>query len=280
MVGLGSARNRPVGEFSKGMARRIGLAQALINDPEVVILDEPTSGLDPIGCREVKDVIKLLASRGKTVIMCSHLLADVEDVCDQVAVLYGGRICAQGGLTEMLAIENKTRIVTPRLETGTLQKVLDLLREAVAAGELQVDNPSMNLEQFFLDVVRKAREASMETAGAQAGGEIADYLRVGATAAGEGKGAEILSSLADTGKSAETQATPAPEAAPAPAPAPIAQEKLAELTGPEPEISAEEAVAEPAQPAAGKETAAEEPSSLATKDASAKLKKLLGGDGE
>ena len=73
MVGLAHAYNRPVGEFSKGMARRIGLAQALVNDPDLVILDEPTSGLDPIGCREVKDIIRILASRGKTIILCSHL---------------------------------------------------------------------------------------------------------------------------------------------------------------------------------------------------------------
>ena len=84
MVGLAHARNRPVGEFSKGMARRIGLAQAMINDPAFLILDEPTSGLDPLGCREVKDLIKLLKKRGKTVIVTSHLLSDVEEVCDRI----------------------------------------------------------------------------------------------------------------------------------------------------------------------------------------------------
>ena len=88
MVGLAHARNRPVGEFSKGMARRIGLAQAMINDPAFLILDEPTSGLDPLGCREVKDLIKLLKKRGKTVIVTSHLLSDVEEVCDRIIVLY------------------------------------------------------------------------------------------------------------------------------------------------------------------------------------------------
>src|SRR5207247_321885 len=85
-------RMRAVGEFSKGMQRRIGLAQALINDPDLVILDEPTSGLDPIGCREVKDLIVALARRGKTVILSSHPLSDVEDVCDRVVIYYGGRI--------------------------------------------------------------------------------------------------------------------------------------------------------------------------------------------
>ena len=88
MVGLNNARNRQVGEFSKGMQRRIGLAQALINDPDLVILDEPTAGLDPIGCREIKDLIVALAKRGKTVILSSHLLSDVEDVCDRVVICY------------------------------------------------------------------------------------------------------------------------------------------------------------------------------------------------
>lgn len=182
MVGLTSARNRPVGEFSKGMARRIGLAQALINDPELVILDEPTSGLDPIGCREVKDVITVLAERGKTVILCSHLLADVEDVCDEVLVLYGGKVRASGPLKEMLRIEDRTRITAPRLSQEETKTVLNFLKEKTGCGELTVDHPTMNLEEFFLDVVRKARE-SVETAGASSGGTVAEYLRQNADSA-------------------------------------------------------------------------------------------------
>lgn len=178
MVGLSRSKNRAVGEFSKGMARRIGLAQALINDPDLVILDEPTSGLDPIGCREVKDVIRTLAARGKTIILSSHLLADVEDVCDEVVILYGGRIRARGGLKEILAVEDRTRITLPRLEGDVLQRVLDLLRKHVSEGdELLVDQPSMNLEDFFLEVVRQAREASLDTSGAQSGGRVAAYLQ-------------------------------------------------------------------------------------------------------
>src|SRR5207237_7194613 len=108
--GLSNARRRQVGEFSKGMQRRIGLAQALINDPELVILDEPTAGLDPIGCREVKDLILALAARGKTVILSSHLLADVHDVCDRVVIYYGGKIQAQGTLKELLATPDAMQI--------------------------------------------------------------------------------------------------------------------------------------------------------------------------
>ena len=113
MVGLNQVRSRVVGEFSKGMQRRIGLAQALINDPDLIILDEPTAGLDPIGCREVKDLILALARRGKTVILSSHLLADVEDVCDRVVIYYGGKIQAMGTLKELLAQPDSVRITTP-----------------------------------------------------------------------------------------------------------------------------------------------------------------------
>ncbi|MFA7485531.1 MAG: ABC transporter ATP-binding protein, partial [Phycisphaerae bacterium] len=115
MVGLKAVANRPVGTFSKGMARRIGLAQALINDPELLILDEPTTGLDPIGTRQIKDLILQLAKRGKTILLSSHLLADVEDVCDRITVLYGGKIQAEGKVKELLQQADKTQIISGRL---------------------------------------------------------------------------------------------------------------------------------------------------------------------
>ncbi len=177
MVGLGTSGNRQVGEFSKGMARRVGIAQALINDPDLVILDEPTSGLDPIGCREVKDIIQLLAKRGKTIILCSHLLADVEDVCDEVVIMYGGRVQARGKLSELLTIGEKTRIVAPKLEPAVVERVLAVLNDAAGVGNVTVDQPSMDLESFFLDVVRKAQQSGKETAGARSEGKVADYLQ-------------------------------------------------------------------------------------------------------
>src|SRR5208283_4885954 len=139
MVGLSQVRMRSVGEFSKGMQRRIGLAQALINDPDLVILDEPTSGLDPIGCREVKDLIVALARRGKTVILSSHLLADVEDVCDRVVIYYGGKVQAAGTLKELLAEPDTLRITTPVLPRETLERVLEIIRKDVSTGEVRVD---------------------------------------------------------------------------------------------------------------------------------------------
>ena len=180
MVGLGKTLTRVVGEFSKGMQRRIGLAQALINDPDLVILDEPTSGLDPIGCREVKDFILAMARRGKTVILCSHLLADVEDVCDRVVIYYGGKIQAMGTLKELLSKPDTLRITTPVLPRETLERVLEIIHHDAAADRVRVDNPTQNLESYFLDVVRKARQAASETSGAVSGARVAEYLRGGA----------------------------------------------------------------------------------------------------
>ena len=182
MVGLTQTRMRSVGEFSKGMQRRIGLAQALINDPDLVILDEPTAGLDPIGCREVKDLILALARRGKTVILSSHLLSDVEDVCDRVVIYYGGKIQAMGELKDLLANRDAMRITTPPLSRETTQKVMELIRHDVAEDKIRIDNPTQNLESYFLDVVAKAKQAAAETSGAQSGGKVAAYLQGGATA--------------------------------------------------------------------------------------------------
>jgi ABC-2 type transport system ATP-binding protein len=221
MVGLSQVRTRVVGEFSKGMQRRIGLAQALINDPDLVILDEPTAGLDPIGCREVKDLILALARRGKTIILSSHLLADVEDVCDRVVIYYGGRIHAQGPLRELLAKPDSIRITMPALERESMQKVLNLIRHDVAADKVQIDNPTQNLESYFLDVVRKAKESMSETSGATSGSRVAAYLRGDAEAPpAQDKLLERLTMAAPKPKE------PAPAAAPEPK---IDQSRLASL---------------------------------------------------
>ncbi len=218
MVGLDKVRRRTVGEFSKGMQRRIGLAQALINDPDLVILDEPTSGLDPIGCREVKDLIIELARRGKTVILSSHLLADVEDVCDRVVIYYGGKIQAMGTLKELLSTPDQLRITVPVLERETLEKVLATIRadltkklpESSALESVTVDSPTQNLESYFLDVVKKARSSAEETSGAVSGGAVADYLRSEDSERVQAKD-RILERLLS---SKETAPAPAPEKLP------------------------------------------------------------------
>lgn len=179
MVGMAHARRRRVGEFSKGMARRIGLAQAMINDPEFLILDEPTSGLDPLGCKEVKDLILALKKRGKTVLITSHLLSDIEDVCDRVIILYGGTIRATGSLNELLTVTDENRILTPALPPEVMNSVISILRDNLQGEEFKIDHPRRSLEEFFLDVISKAKRADVQTAGVVAGGRIAEYLEKG-----------------------------------------------------------------------------------------------------
>ncbi len=261
MVGLGKTQNRAIGEFSKGMQRRIGLAQALINDPDLIILDEPTAGLDPIGCREVKDLIVALAKRGKTVILSSHLLSDVEDVCDRVVIYYGGKIQAAGTLKELLATPDQLRITTPVLPRETLEKVLATIRKDITTGEVRVDNPTQNLESYFLDVVAKARAAN-ETSGAQSGAHVAEYLR----------GGEAVSSTDTTDKVLEKLSLP--QAALTKVPAPSAVE-----TQPAVNESKLEALAQaaPSAPAAPPTEAKPDAKPVDLSKADEKLSSLLGG---
>lgn len=164
MVDLTRAADRAVGSFSKGMARRVGLAQALVNAPELLVLDEPTSGLDPIGCREVKDLVRLLAKSGVTVLMTSHLLADVEDVCDRVAILDRGELRAEGRIGDLLRKPESVRFWVEGLsdsESAALRNEL----EARVGRPVQQDCPAMSLESFFLQVVaREGRERAFAMA--------------------------------------------------------------------------------------------------------------------
>ena len=227
MVGMAHARRRRVGEFSKGMARRIGLAQAMINDPEFLILDEPTSGLDPLGCREVKDLIMALKRRGKTVVVTSHLLSDIEDICDRVIILYGGKIRATGTLNELLTMKQETRIVTPELPPEAMKKMLELLRANFKDGEFSVDHPHRSLESYFLDVIEQAKAESVETAGAISSGQIAEYL-----SADDPAGA-VLQSLLDEDKPAK-QEEPAVPAVAVPEEAEVLENKIGALAEDEP----------------------------------------------
>jgi len=176
MLGLQHARRRTVGEFSKGMARRIGLAQALINDPDLIVLDEPTSGLDPLGCRQVKDLIVTLAERGKTILVSSHQLADVEDVCHRVAILYNGRIQAMGSIQSLLEDTRQCRVTFPDLPAEQMQRLLAAFREVLGT-EPGVEHPRRDLEQFFLAVVEQARRTGGENSGATPSQGVADYLK-------------------------------------------------------------------------------------------------------
>ena len=242
MVGLSQVAHRPVGEFSKGMARRLGLAQALINDPDLLILDEPTSGLDPIGTRQVKDLLLELGRRGKTIILSSHLLSDVEDVCDRMVVLYGGRIRAQGTADQLLSDTEKTVIQTPRLSSETIARIEGVLeRDGLSIDRVQA--PRQRLEDLFMEIVETAQREQVATSGARHGGATAAFLK------GEEEGGEQLI------EHLVSEREPAPRAArPAAAPRQEAQgprqDVLADLVRPE-SAPAPAAPASPArQPAA------------------------------
>ncbi|HMP90258.1 MAG TPA: ABC transporter ATP-binding protein [Kiritimatiellia bacterium] len=176
MIGLKHARRRIVGEFSKGMARRIGLAQSLINDPDFIILDEPTSGLDPLGCRQVKDLILTLAKRGKTILLTSHLLADVEDLCDRVAILYNGSIQAQGTIDALLEETTRFRLTLPPNATPDHLRTLENQIQTLTGEKAHIDHPRRDLEQFFLHVVEHARRQSGESSGVGGDSGTAKYL--------------------------------------------------------------------------------------------------------
>jgi ABC-2 type transport system ATP-binding protein len=175
MVGLEAVQDRAVGEYSKGMQRRIGLAQSLINDPQLLILDEPTSGMDPVGANQIKELIATLARRGKTVLLCSHLLSDVEDLCDRVAIMYGGRVEAAGTCEELLEEQDGALIKTASLPSEVLSEMKRLLASHAVTIE-SVKRPRRRLENLFLDIVQRARAAGIETSGAGNNGEVAPFL--------------------------------------------------------------------------------------------------------
>ncbi len=155
MVGLTKTKRRQLKEYSKGMTRRIALAQALINDPELVVLDEPTTGLDPIGTREMKDLILRLRDEGKTILMCSHLLADVQDVCDRIGILYQGELKELGRVDSLLKVRDVTEIRTTTLSETAMEEVREVVRRH--GGEVQsMGNPTTTLEELFLHIIRES----------------------------------------------------------------------------------------------------------------------------
>lgn len=155
IVGLDAkARKRKLREYSKGMARRIGLAQALINNPDLILLDEPTTGLDPIGTREMKDLILSLKQQGKTVLLCSHLLADVQDVCDRITILFRGKMQKLGEVKQLLEVQDVTQVSARGLTPQQIVELKQFLGK-LGAGDAQVTHPTTTLEDLFVRVVRE-----------------------------------------------------------------------------------------------------------------------------
>ncbi|MFO0909874.1 MAG: ABC transporter ATP-binding protein [Isosphaeraceae bacterium] len=155
MVGLSGAKHRQLREYSKGMQRRIGLAQALINNPELILLDEPTSGLDPIGTAEIKELIRDLRAQGKTILLSGHLLADMQDICDRIAILHRGELKELGQVTDLLQVKDITQIKVKDLPAAAIAEIQRVVAEH--GGEyIATDHPTTTLEELFLRIVRES----------------------------------------------------------------------------------------------------------------------------
>ncbi|MGV3484718.1 MAG: ABC transporter ATP-binding protein [Planctomycetaceae bacterium] len=155
LVGIQHARHRQLREYSKGMTRRVGLAQALINDPDLILLDEPTTGLDPIGTREMKDLILNLRDQGKTILLCSHQLADVQDVCDRVAILHQGELKELGRVSDLLKVQDVTEVHARGLTDAAKAEISEVIRRHGGTVE-SIDNPTATMEDLFLNIVRES----------------------------------------------------------------------------------------------------------------------------
>ena len=150
LVDLEDARDRRVGGYSKGMLQRIGLAQALIQEPRLVILDEPTAGVDPVGSRAIRDLILKLRERGITVFLCSHLLEQVQEVCDHVGIIFKGKIVRSGRLEDLIAIEDQTEIIVKDADPALIGQIRDLISRSETASLVRTGKPRTTLERLFL----------------------------------------------------------------------------------------------------------------------------------
>jgi ABC-2 type transport system ATP-binding protein len=156
LVRLERSANRPLRTYSKGMLQRIGLAQALLHDPQLLLLDEPTAGVDPVGSREMRDLMLELRRRGKTVIFSSHLLEQVQEVADQVAILHLGQKLREGSLDDLLSLEGELEVLAKGGAPGLEAEIRKLL-EAHGARDIRVSRPRLKLEEYFIRAVAADR---------------------------------------------------------------------------------------------------------------------------
>lgn len=154
-VGLKEAANRRVGTYSKGMLQRIGLAQALVHDPRLIILDEPTAGVDPVGSAEISELILKLKDQGKTVVLCSHLLSQVEDICDYVAILNRGKLILEGDVRDLVQRKGLQSLVVENLSAEAEKNVRKTLADS-GATLVGIEQPQSSLNRVFLEHVSKA----------------------------------------------------------------------------------------------------------------------------
>lgn len=164
MVGLEDAAKRRLGGYSKGMLQRIGLAQSLVQNPRLVILDEPTAGVDPVGSREIRDLILRLKEEGYTVFLCSHLLEQVQEVCDRIGIIFEGRMRREGKLEELIKIEKQTAMTLENASPELLAKIEDLVASEEGASIVETGHPRTTLERLFIQIAerRSKEKASAE----------------------------------------------------------------------------------------------------------------------
>jgi ABC-2 type transport system ATP-binding protein len=177
-VGLDAkSRKRKLREYSKGMARRIGLAQAMINDPDLILLDEPTTGLDPIGTREMKDLILSLKAQGKTVLLCSHLLADVQDVCDRITILFRGQMMelAKDGdgrpmgiapVKDVLQVKDVSTVEARGMNEQQMEQLRQFIQQ-MGVSDANITHPTTTLEDLFMRIVRENTRPGESTVGSR-----------------------------------------------------------------------------------------------------------------
>ncbi len=157
LVGLEDARHRRVGSYSKGMLQRIGLAQAIVQDPRLVILDEPTAGVDPLGSRQIRDLIIGLKERGMTVLLTSHLLEQVQEVCDRVGIMARGRLLLEGRLDDLVSVDNQTQFVVENAPAELTARIEELVARS-GATLVETRRPQRTLEKVFLEVTSEAQK--------------------------------------------------------------------------------------------------------------------------
>ena len=153
LVGLTKARKQRLGGYSKGMLQRIGLAQALIQEPALLVLDEPTAGVDPAGAREIRDLILSLKIRGITVLLSSHLLGQAQEICDRVGILANGVLVREGALTDLLGIDNQTQLILENASPGLVDEI-DALAARSGARLVERGQPRTSLERLFLEATQ------------------------------------------------------------------------------------------------------------------------------
>ncbi len=153
LVGLGHARDRRLGGYSKGMLQRVGLAQALVQDPRLLVLDEPTAGVDPQGSAEIRDLIVSFKERGITVLLCSHLLGQVQEICDRIGILSRGVLVREGRLGDLISIDDQTEVIFRDAPPALLAELQELVRRSYPqAGVVATRKPQTTLERYFLEV--------------------------------------------------------------------------------------------------------------------------------